>query len=449
MSAVEREVDAPDRAAPTGPPRSSARSERRAPGSMGGGGRMHRAADYGHDPRPCAWPCVTNAASGKRRPIAEEIAAGCAARAPTSSVIPSTPRRSGRPRTTPSRPRGRGRGRAARPARRRRRRRLDRPGGRAAAAGARAARRRPDGHGERLRPGAGAPARPRRGAARSPPPGRARRGPSTSLRAGDRPFLNAASVGPVGRSPPTARAPLKRALGPLAYAVGAAARRRDRQAAALPRDRRRRRAVRGRGVAGHRRRHGRVRRRRGVDAADPADRLARRGRRRGAARALGARRAAPGACAAAASIEQPGVRHARGRASRSSCRRGTPFNVDGEVCDLGTPARFAVARRARRGRGVREGPRDDSAGRPGSRRCGGGLVRERLAAPPPRAGPRLRAARRGARGRRRASSCALPRRSPAAPISDGNDVELLINGDEIFPALPGGDPRARSRRSTS
>ena len=36
-----------------------------------------------------------------------------------------------------------------------------------------------------------------------------------------------------------------------------------------------------------------------------------------------------------------------------------------------------------------------------------------------------------------------------APISDGNDVELLINGDRIFPAFVETIEQARARRSTS
>ena len=89
----------------------------------------------------------------------------------------------------------------------------------AAGAGRRAARRRPGRHRQRLRPGPGAAADARRGGRRSPPPelGRAR---LDLGRVGERPFVNAASA---GLSPVAARKAhgLKRALGPLAYTVGA------------------------------------------------------------------------------------------------------------------------------------------------------------------------------------------------------------------------------------
>src|SRR4051812_32784357 len=160
--------------------------------------------------------------------------------------------------------------------------------------------------------------------------------PLDVLRAGDRPFVNAASAGLSVIAAHHAR-PLKRPLGPLAYAVGAV-----------------RAGVAGRPMRCHVRADG------GqvfagaawqvivagtgafgggseLEEAEPADRLvdvavlAAGPRVALVRRAWGLRRGGL--------TEQPDVHHARARTIELEVASDTPFNVDGEVCGV-TPARF-------------------------------------------------------------------------------------------------------------
>jgi diacylglycerol kinase family enzyme len=172
------------------------------------------------------------------------------------------------------------------------------------------------------------------------------------LRAGDRPFVNAASVGvsvPAARS---ARA-LKRSLGPLSYLVGAV------RAGLTARPLRCRALVEGRElfdgrawqviVAGTGAFGGGAR----IDAADAGDRLIDVAVLEAGSRAVLARHAL--AMRSGALTERPGVRHARGREVVLDVSRGTCFNVDGELCRI-EPARFST-RGERVGIVVRRGAR--------------------------------------------------------------------------------------------
>jgi diacylglycerol kinase (ATP) len=166
--------------------------------------------------------------------------------------------------------------------------------------------------------------------------GRAR--PVDVLRAGDRPFLNAASVGLSVIAADRARA-LKRPLGPLAYGIGAL------RAGLTAKPLRCRVAVDGDElfsgpawqviVAGTGAFGGGSE----VEEADPGDRLVdvavlEAGPRLALVRrAWGMRRGGL--------VDQPGVHHARGRVIELELPSPTPFNVDGEVCEV-APLRFAT-----------------------------------------------------------------------------------------------------------
>jgi diacylglycerol kinase (ATP) len=162
--------------------------------------------------------------------------------------------------------------------------------------------------------------------------------PVDLLRAGDRPFLNAASAGLSVIAAHRAR-PLKRPLGPFAYAVGAL--RAGLTAKPLrvhvTADGERvfsgpawQVIVAGTGAFGG----GSA-----LDVADPSDRridvavLEAGPRAALVRRAWGMRR---GGLA-----DQPGVHHARGTTIELELPPDTPFNVDGEVCGV-TPARFCA-----------------------------------------------------------------------------------------------------------
>ena len=262
----------------------------------------------------------------------------------------------------------------------------------------------------------GAAARPRRGL-RAGRDADGRDAPVDLARAGERPFVNAASAGlSVARR--ARGAPAQAALGPLAYAVGALRAGLTAHAAALPRRSRRRAAVRGHGLAGHRRRHRRVRRRQRGRAADAGDGLLDVAVVAGAARAPGSC-AAPGACARGGLVEQAG------RAPRA---RRASIEVHGDEIEAvqrrrrglhAAPGALRDGPRARaRGGGVRRrGSTEPLAGR----RMGlaAGSPSRRLVRVATRLrhrreqGARLRAARRGARRRLEPSSCAPPRRSRA------------------------------------
>ncbi len=162
--------------------------------------------------------------------------------------------------------------------------------------------------------------------------------PVDLLRAGDRPFLNAASVGLSVIAADRAR-PLKRPLGPLAYGVGAL------RAAATAKPLRCRVTVDGDElfageawqviVAGTGAFGGGSE----LDAADPADRLVDVAVLEGGPRLALARRA--WGMRQGGLTEQPGVHHGRGHAIELELPPETPFNVDGEVCDI-APLRFAA-----------------------------------------------------------------------------------------------------------
>ena len=158
------------------------------------------------------------------------------------------------------------------------------------------------------------------------------------LRAGDRPFLNAAGAGLSVIAAHGAR-PLKRPLGPLAYAVGAL------RAGLTAKPLRARVVVDGEQrfvgaawqviVAGTGAFGGGSE----LEEADPSDRLVdvailEAGRRTALlARAYGMRRGTL--------LGQPGVHHARGRTVELELPRPTPFNIDGEVCEV-SPTRFSA-----------------------------------------------------------------------------------------------------------
>jgi diacylglycerol kinase (ATP) len=162
--------------------------------------------------------------------------------------------------------------------------------------------------------------------------------PIDVLRAGDRPFLNAASVGLSVIAAHRAR-PLKRPLGPLAYAVGAV--RAGLTAHPL------RCHVRADGhqvftgaawqviVAGTGAFGGGSE----LDAADPSDRLVDVAVLAAGPRVALIRRA--WGLKTGGVTEQPGVQHARGRVIELELPAGTSFNVDGEVCAV-APARFCA-----------------------------------------------------------------------------------------------------------
>ena len=158
------------------------------------------------------------------------------------------------------------------------------------------------------------------------------------LRAGERPFLNAASVGLSVIAAVRAR-PLKRPLGPLAYAVGAL------RAAASAHPLRCRVTVDGDElfageawqviVAGTGAFGGGSE----LDEADPGDRLVDVAVLEAGPRGALARRA--WGMRQGGLTDQPGVRHGRGRAIDLELPPDTPFNVDGEVCSV-APLRFAA-----------------------------------------------------------------------------------------------------------
>ena len=244
-------------------------------------------------------------------------------------------------------------------------------------------------------------------------------------------------------SPPrTARRPLKSRLGPLAYARRRAARRRSPPGplrCAVRADGER--AVRGRGVAGHRRRDRRVRRRQPSSAAPTTATAARRrassraGSRVGARalRAWGMRRGTLDRAA-----RRPAPRGAtRDRASTA----GRTFNVDGEICELRPPRLHARAPG-----GVRVVVRAMNRRWPAAIAAVGvaWYASESLRHRREQGDGYTLAARRSRSARR--SSCAPPRRSRGAPITEGNDAELLVNGDADLPRLPRDD--AGSAEST-
>ncbi|HEX2103500.1 MAG TPA: diacylglycerol kinase family protein [Solirubrobacteraceae bacterium] len=158
------------------------------------------------------------------------------------------------------------------------------------------------------------------------------------LRAAERPFLNAASVGLSVIAAHRAR-PLKRPLGPLAYAVGAL------RAGLTARPLRCRVTVDGAQVfageawqvivAGTGAFGGGSE----LEEADPADRLVDVAVLEAGPRVALVRRAF--GMRNGSLVEQPGVHHARGRTVELGLPRGTPFNVDGEVCEV-SPTRFCA-----------------------------------------------------------------------------------------------------------
>jgi YegS/Rv2252/BmrU family lipid kinase len=162
--------------------------------------------------------------------------------------------------------------------------------------------------------------------------------PIDLLRAGERPFLNAASAGLSVIAAHGAR-PLKRPLGPLAYAVGALRAGLTAQplhcrvtadgdqvfAGAAWQV-----IVAGTGAFGG----GSA-----LDDADPSDRLVDVAVLEAGPRAALIRRA--WGMRRGNLTAQPGVHHARGRAIELELPPRTPFNVDGEVCEV-APARFCT-----------------------------------------------------------------------------------------------------------
>jgi diacylglycerol kinase (ATP) len=163
--------------------------------------------------------------------------------------------------------------------------------------------------------------------------------PVDLLRAGERPFLNAASVGLSVIAAHRAR-PLKRRLGPLAYAVGAL------RAGLSARPVRCRVTtdggqvfagaawqviVAGTGAFGGGSE---------LDEADPSDRLVDVAVLAAGPRVALVRRA--WAMRSGGLAAQPDVHHARGREVALELPSGTPFNVDGEVCTV-APTRFRAA----------------------------------------------------------------------------------------------------------
>jgi YegS/Rv2252/BmrU family lipid kinase len=162
--------------------------------------------------------------------------------------------------------------------------------------------------------------------------------PIDVLRAGERPFLNAASAGLSVIAAHRAR-PLKRPLGPLAYAVGAV------RAGLSAEPLTCRVTADGAGVfagaawqvivAGTGAFGGGSE----LEDADPSDRLVDVAALEAGPRLALVRRA--WGMRAGNLTAQPGVHHARGRTIELELPPGTPFNVDGEVCDV-APARFSA-----------------------------------------------------------------------------------------------------------
>jgi diacylglycerol kinase (ATP) len=158
------------------------------------------------------------------------------------------------------------------------------------------------------------------------------------LRAGERPFLNAASLGLSVIAAHRAR-PLKRPLGPLAYAVGAL------RAGLTAHPLRCRVTVDGGQVfagdawqvivAGTGAFGGGSE----LQEADPADRRVDVAVLEGGPRVALVRRAYGMRSGTLAG--QPGVHHARGRIVELELPKAAPFNVDGEVCDV-SPTRFCA-----------------------------------------------------------------------------------------------------------
>jgi diacylglycerol kinase (ATP) len=168
--------------------------------------------------------------------------------------------------------------------------------------------------------------------------GDARERPVDLLRAGERPFLNAASLGLSVLAAHRAR-PLKRPLGPLAYAVGALR-------AGLTATPLRCRVTADGGqvfageawqviVAGTGAFGGGSE----LDEADPGDRLVDVAVLEGGPRVALVRRAY--GMRSGSLADQPGVHHARGRIVELELPHATPFNVDGEVCEV-SPTRFCA-----------------------------------------------------------------------------------------------------------
>ncbi|MEA2227457.1 MAG: hypothetical protein QOF04_1087 [Solirubrobacteraceae bacterium] len=158
------------------------------------------------------------------------------------------------------------------------------------------------------------------------------------LRAGDRPFLNAAGVGLSVIAANRAR-PLKRPLGPLAYAVGALR-------AGLTAKPLRCRVTADGGqvfvgeawqiiVAGTGAFGGGSE----IDEADPGDRLVDVAVLQAGPRIALLRRA--WGMRNGGLVDQPGVYHARGKVIELELPPRTPFNVDGEVCQV-APLRFCT-----------------------------------------------------------------------------------------------------------
>jgi YegS/Rv2252/BmrU family lipid kinase len=158
------------------------------------------------------------------------------------------------------------------------------------------------------------------------------------LRAGDRPFLNAAALGLSVIAAHRAR-PFKRPLGPLAYAIGAV------RAGISARPLRCRVAVDGGQVfvgdawqviiAGTGAFGGGSE----LDEADPGDRLIDVAVLEAGPRVALVRRA--WGMRNGGLVDQPGVHHARGRAVDLELPPSTPFNVDGEVCEI-SPTHFST-----------------------------------------------------------------------------------------------------------
>ncbi|MEA2324246.1 MAG: hypothetical protein QOD81_4096, partial [Solirubrobacteraceae bacterium] len=158
------------------------------------------------------------------------------------------------------------------------------------------------------------------------------------LRAGDRPFLNAAGVGLSVIAANRAR-PLKRPLGPLAYAVGALR-------AGLTAKPLRCRVTADGGqvfageawqiiVAGTGAFGGGSE----IEEADPGDRLVDVAVLQAGPRIALVRRA--WGMRNGGLVDQPGVHHARGKTIELELPARTPFNVDGEVCHV-APLRFST-----------------------------------------------------------------------------------------------------------
>jgi YegS/Rv2252/BmrU family lipid kinase len=162
--------------------------------------------------------------------------------------------------------------------------------------------------------------------------------PIDLLRAGDRPFLNAASAGLSVIAAHSAR-PLKRRLGPLAYAVGALKAgftakplrcRVTADGAQLFAGEAWQVIVAGTGAFGGGSE---------LDEADPSDRLVDVAVVEAGPRAALVRRA--WGMRGGNLTAQRGVHHARGRTIQLELPPRTPFNVDGEVCSV-APAHFCA-----------------------------------------------------------------------------------------------------------